>query len=116
MLQKLEDQEKLQASTELEKEDRIKELKKDKERLEELLSLREKDLSEIKLKLDNQDSVKEKLLLQQKLRTVETEHQAKLTALTKVSTTAYWVGVRRLEGQTQGDAGEEGHPCHPTQP
>jgi len=48
VLQKLEDQEKVQNKETEDTSERIKELRKDKDRLEELLSMREKEINSMK--------------------------------------------------------------------
>ena len=85
MLQKLEDQEKLQLIEEQQTRERIKELKKDKERLEELLQLRDKEVSELKAKIEGWDSdlKRQNEELQKKLRALEEEYMGRIEQLKK---------------------------------
>eukprot|EP00347_Sterkiella_histriomuscorum_P007427 403348960 len=85
VLQKLEDQEKLQLIDQSQTQDRIKELKKDKERLEELLSLKERESSDLKKKIDSFDAnmQSENQSLKKKLEQMEAEYNSKIDKLQK---------------------------------
>ncbi|CDW74118.1 UNKNOWN [Stylonychia lemnae] len=85
VLQKIEDQEKQQLIDHTQNQERIKELKKDKERLEELLSLRDRELSDFKRKYENFDLnlVTENQNLQKKIVQMEAEYNTKILNLQK---------------------------------
>ena len=60
-------------------------MKKDKNRLEELLSLREREVQEYRVKVESSQIMKEKKQMEQRMENLEKEYKSKIEGLNKVN-------------------------------